>query len=138
MREIKFRAFEKLCGGWIYINFNQDDFYSFIQENGWKISDLEWQQFTGLKDKNRKNIYEGDIVKLKSGNYYDNNYLICFGKYYNGECDVDAISGYGWYGRRIMKSKRLAKEFDIHTLHEYLKYVEVIGNKYENLELLKE
>lgn len=80
------------------------------------ITALELMQYTGLHDKNGKEIYEGDIVK-KTGNIG-----IDIGKViyeYNGFI-VDVMNMDRFYGR-------------VHLLE---KFTEVIGNIYEDSELL--
>lgn len=60
MREIKFRAWRE--GKMVY---GTDDQYSLV--NALKLmempSKIEWMQYTGLKDKNGKEIWEGDLVE---------------------------------------------------------------------------
>ena len=122
MREIKFRAWngeEMIYGnedkydGWMI------DMNSPTQICRWdgpckEIKDL--MQYTGLKDKNGKEIYEGDIVKWK-----DLNLRV------------------GFYNAHFMIYDNLAKRGG--TFHEDLwkalfkDNLEVIGNIYENPQL---
>jgi len=72
------------------------------------------QQFTGLKDCKGKDIFEGDIVKEKN-----KKYIITF-----------VIGKYGF--------SPINFPADFLNCDLYEKEVEVIGNKFENPELLKE
>ena len=71
-------------------------------------SHIELMQFTGLTDKNGKEIYDGDVVKYREGVY-----------------KVDWFEN-GFYLFRDVRAK-----FDIWWVE-----TEVIGNIYENPELL--
>jgi len=61
MREIKFRGWDKSIKKMIYPKLWDNSMPSNWQH--W----YELMQFTGLKDKNEKEIYEGDIVRCEYG-----------------------------------------------------------------------
>lgn len=85
-----------------------------------KIDDVILMQYTGLKDKNGKEIYEGDIL-FKFG-IDDAPYVVKFGEQSISH-DWQGVGFYTEYGGEI------ANIFGG-------SYVEVIGNIYENPDLL--
>lgn len=130
MREIKFRFWNrktKQMASW-------DD-----MENGTssrlcsEFEDIrneenEIMQYTGLKDKNGKEIYEGDILNSVHKNQHGTfNKIVSVkeNEFYvgNGEYDEETIVG-GWL---------IETEDFFHELDSF----EIIGNIYENPELLK-
>ena len=93
-------------------------------ENGETYNGAVLMQSTGLKDKNGKEIFEGDIVKYKAGcNTFTEE--VAYDKNFSGFGVRDANANI------IFTFGELAEDIDIHSL-------EVIGSIYENPELLGE
>ena len=141
MREIRFRAWDKtriVMIGTGYPNNWGDDKDEWWADNDKMclegISDassnenLCLMQYTGLKDKNGVKIYEGDILSI---NGYDINLLV---KYEN--CSFVAYHTNLYAGRDDIKWGDLSRLCDIDMKDIYL-LIEVIGNAYENKDLLK-
>jgi len=93
-----------------------------LDENSMFIpSQIELMQYTGLKDKTGKEIYEGDIVK---------------GKPYGWSVNMIGVATWmndGWF---VSDESERDLEKRLHS--DFVLGVEVIGNIYENQELLKE
>lgn len=108
MREIKFRVFDDVNFGtpnMRHFNVFQARFIDHIEK-------LKIMQFTGLKDNNGKEIYEGDICTIWMGCKQDKPYLV-----------EDMRELYA----------------DINNSDSYLRIteIEVIGNIHANPELIK-
>ena len=93
-------------------------------ENGETYNGAVLMQSTGLKDKNGSEIFEGDIVKYKAGcNTFTEE--VAYDKNFAGFGVMDA------YANIIFTFGELFEEIGISSL-------EIIGNIYENPELLGE
>lgn len=125
MREIKFRAYNPrdkkihydITGIEIYENGKMSGV--FIDGAFFLTEEVNLMQYTGLKDKNGKEIYEGDILRIK-------NSLIEL----EGEVIWDTID----LSFEVYDKENDCKEMLWYTNKEF----EVLGNIYENPELLKE
>lgn len=81
MRIIKFRCWDKGGNRFLPRNggyFESNSFiYSLASIIDGEFDDLIIQQFTGLKDKNGKEIYEGDVCHAyKANSYLNGNYEV--------------------------------------------------------------
>ena len=128
MREIKFRAWNNWDKKMVYQN--DDHFvtneignigYEFCEEGGggieWKDKEnISLMQYTGLKDKNGNEIYEGDIV---------------IHHYFHETGTVIWQQSQSRYALEYLSDKKTQELFPIDTA-----MFEIIGNIYENPHLL--
>lgn len=127
MREIKFRAWDKENEKMVKVSsISLENKEIAVKDFGtyhfFRIKDIELMQYIGLKDKNNKEIYEGDIVLVKPGGTST------------------------WY-KTVVKFKEGAFIASLIDREDYIcifnrgfdsNDFEIIGNIYKNKKLLKE
>lgn len=125
MRDIEFRGRRKDGGGWAHGDFLRAEYQGktccWIVARGGenKSHDVEQDtvgQYTGWTDKDRKRVYEGDIVR------------------WNGRC--------GATPNLLVEFSERKKGFVMTPAHEGsfppTEYMEIVGNKWDNPELLRD
>lgn len=119
-REIKFRGKLKTTGEWVYGDLvrlqDGENTITAIYYKG-EVEPKSVGQFTGFTDKNGKEIYEGDIVER-----YDEYYVVEFNIKRRGYYPFACGDGCGCCEYKTMSPED----------------VEVVGNIYDDEELVKE
>ena len=147
MREILFRG-KTVRGEWVYgylakfRNFVNNVYTSIIQITDFETNECNMQdnacvipesvgQYTGLIDKNGKKIFEGDIIRaitLDTGS--EEIAVVCFGNFIDENNGDEYIGFYIEFDGIKTTATQLAME-------ECKNRIEIIGNIYDNSELLK-
>ena len=141
MRNIKFRGKTGTTEGkkWVYgylykiKSFFSEDYQYFIKNEHLQETSVDEEtigQYTGLKDKNGKEIYEGDIIEFSYDMFVGNfDTFVAKGK---------VVFEEGAFYVEVFENERTTKD-EAYLLYSInLDTIEVIGNIYDNPELLEE
>ena len=136
MKEIKFRVLDRDTGK-VYqseeirrIRFEKGIPFYVVLTYGNVVTNFKLMQFTGLHDKNGKEIYEGDIVEV--------NYTVKYIDPDKQDEEHTAITRVYWNDFRASFALEFHK-FANDDLYRFVrdKYAEVVGNIHDNPELLE-
>lgn len=125
-RKIKFRAWDKKTKSMIKEVYeiglgNRNNPEKWLVGDDRQTDNFELMQYTGLKDKNGKEIYEGDILRC----YFDKNQIADW-LYLHFS---DKVLEQGFFDEIVEIPEIYTKSFP--------ENIEVLGNIYENPELLE-
>ena len=132
MREIEFKGKRKDNGKWVYggISINYDRVWIDTSYYGQVAVEPETiGQYTGQKDKNGKKIFEGDIIEF--------SYDIFVGNFDTFIAKGKVVFEEGAFYVKCFENERRTKD-EAYLLYSInIDTIEVIGNIYDNPELLE-
>lgn len=132
MRKIKFKV--EIDGNWVALTLNE--MLEYAEQGNDIIKDCKKRQYTGLKDIDGAEIYEGDIVQIVE---YESRYD---GKFDEFRSEVIFINGYFGY---MQYEEHLGHKTDYYLSsvctedgidHKGSHFCNVVGNIYEHSTLL--
>src|SRR5699024_5224729 len=126
MRQIKFKAWNTDYKKPIFEYFTLDT----ISEYPYLL-DKEIMQYTGLKDKNGTEIYEGDVINKGTHKYRTKERQIIYYDVEKGRYIQLPI-------QLLDDTRQIDRDYGDGVTAKKMKSVEVIGNIYENPELLQD
>jgi len=140
MREIIFRGKTIQWNEWVYgdlINYRDNDKRILEQNLGaWNILECGHEvipesvgQWTGLKDQNEIKIFEGDILKYEYNSHFNNFGIVKYSK-----------DGFSVFMTKVNLEKCYHNTDNVNSeyLHYLNKDIDVIGNIFDNNDLLED
>ncbi len=138
MREILFRGKSLDNGKWLYGDYMRyaggAQIWMHDADGGtWNVivDPNTIGQYTGLTDKNGKKIFEGDIVITEDGYILSVEYGKC-----GGTPNADSYGYMGFYLKAFSAATKVHAKYGLRNDICYFKDAEVIGNVYDNPELI--
>lgn len=132
MRKIKFRAWEKNLKEIIPVYDISFENKIINSKSAWRFfHEVELMQYTGLEDRNGKEIYKGDIIKFFDGL----KYIVDINDF-TQEFVIDSDRGQERLSQ-VYQEVEVIGNIYINLINSHVG-LEVIGNCYENPELLEE
>ena len=134
MRIITFRGFTNCLvqDKWVYGFLSEEDKIRKTNLIDYEVDDKTIGQFTGLYDKNGKEIYENDILKVKTNEGIEYNpLLVVYSEVYGGFCLLS---------KNVLNitPDKPHRPINPNWWDGFKDEIEVIGNIHDNPELIKQ